>query len=100
MYGALRGRLLVKLLALFKIRDYTQQDAVYHLAGVELMNVVNSGSPSDVHRLVMVYLRDDAWELTILDIRTILGLAHLILETDRCWLVNSRIDLRMFNKIY
>ena len=100
MYSALRGRLPAKLLALFKIRDYTQQDAVYRLAGVQLMNVVNSGRPSDVHGLVTVYLRDDARELTIVDIGTILGLAHLILETDRRWLVNSRIDLRTFNEIY
>ena len=100
MYGALRGHLPAKLLALFKIRDYTQQDAVYRLAGVQLMNVVNSGRPSDVHSLVTGYLRDDARELTIVDIGTILGLAHLILKTDRRWLVNSRIDLRTFNEIY
>ena len=100
MYGGLRRRLPAKILALFKIKDYTQQDAVYRLAGVQLMNVVNSGRPSDVHGLLTVYLRDDARELTIVDIGTILGLAHLILETDRRWLVNSRIDLRTFNEIY
>ena len=60
MYGAFRGRLQAKLLALFKIRDYTHQDAVYSLAGVQLMNVVNYGRPSDVHGLLTVYLRDDA----------------------------------------
>ena len=32
MYGALRGSLPAKLLVLFKIRDYTQQDAVRHTA--------------------------------------------------------------------
>ncbi len=100
MYGALRGRLPAKLLALFKIRDYTHQDTVYRLAGVQLMNVVNSGRPSDVHGLVTVHLRDDARELTIVDIGTILGLAHLIPETNRRWLVNTRIDLRTFNEIY
>ena len=64
------------------------------------MNVVNSGRQSHVHDLVTAYRRDDALELTIVDIGTTLGLAHLILETYRRWLVNSRIDLRMFNKIY
>ena len=83
MYGALSGRLPAKLLTLFKIRDYTQHNAVYRLAGIQLMNVVNSGRPSDVHGLVTVYLRDDARELTIVDIETILGLPYLILETDR-----------------
>ena len=99
MYDALRGRLPAKLLALFKIRN-THQDTVCHLAGVQLMGVVNSGRPSDVHGRVTVHLRVDSRELTIVDIGTILGLAHLIPETDRRWLVNSRIDLRTFNKIY
>ena len=99
MYGALRGCLPAKLLALFKIRN-THQDTVCRLAGVQLMGVVNSGRPSDVHGLVAVHLRDDSRELTIVDIGTSLGLAHLIPETDRRWLVNSRIDLRTFNEIY
>ena len=50
MYCALRGCLPAKLLALFKIRN-TDQDTVCCLAGVQLMGVVNSGRPSDVHGL-------------------------------------------------
>ena len=64
------------------------------------MGVVNSGRPSDVHSLVTVHPRDDSRELTIVDIETILGLVHLIPETDQRWLVNSQIDLRTFNEIY
>jgi len=52
------------------------------------------------HGLVTVQLRDVTRELTIVDIGMILGLAHLIPETDRRWLVNSWIDLCTFNKIY
>jgi hypothetical protein len=101
MYGALRGRLPARLMALFKIRSgYMQQDTVYRLAGVQFMSLVDSGRPSDVHRLVTVQLRDITPELTIVDIGTIIGLAHLIPETERRWLVNSRIDLRTFNEIY
>jgi hypothetical protein len=100
MYGALRGRLPAKLIALFKLRDYRQPDTVHRLACVQYMNVVNSGRPLDVHGLVTVQLSVHARELTIVDIGTILGLAHLIPETDRRWLVNSRIDLRTFNEIY
>jgi len=101
MYGALRGRLPAKLLALFKIRDYRHQEKVYRLAGVQMMSVVNSGRPSEVHGLVTVQLREDPREWTIVDIGTILGLAQLIPETtDRRWIVNSRIDLRTFNEIY
>ena len=55
---------------------------------------------SDVHGLITVQGREEAREFTILDIGTILGLAHLIPEADLGWLVNSRIDLRTFNEIY
>jgi len=77
-----------------------QQDTVYRLAGVQFMTLLDSGRPSDVHGLVTVQLRDITRELTIVDIGTIIGLAHLIPETAGCWLVNSRIDLRTFNEIY
>jgi len=101
MYGALRGCLPARLIALFKIRSgYMQQDTVYHLAGVQFMSLVDYGRQSDVHGLVTVQLRDVTRELTIVDIGTIIDLAHLIPETELRWLVNSRIDLRTFNEIY
>jgi len=46
------------------------------------MSVVDSGIMSDVPGLVTVELRDFGQELTIVDIRTRLGLEHLIPETD------------------
>ena len=64
------------------------------------MSLVDSGRPSDVQSLLTVQLRDNTRELTIVDIGTIIGLAHLIPETDRRWLVNSQINLRTFNEIY
>jgi len=101
MYGALRGRPAERLIALFKIQSgYMQQDTVYRLAGVQFMSLVDSGRPSDVHSLVTVQLRDVTREITIVDIGAIMGLAYLIPETERRWLVNSRIDLRTFNEIY
>ena len=100
MYGALGGRLPAKLLALFKIRNPTCDGTVRHLASVQMLSPVNSGRASDVHGLVTVQLREDAREFTIVDVGTILGLAHLIPEADRRWLVNNRIDLRTFNEIY
>jgi hypothetical protein len=57
----------------------------------------------DAHGLVKVLQRRntaneiDFW---ILDIMTISSWAHLILDGDGRWLVNSRIDLRTFNEIY
>jgi len=42
MYGALRGRIRARLIALFKIRrGYMQQDTVYLLAGVQFMSLVD-----------------------------------------------------------
>ena len=100
MYGALKGRLPAKLVALFKIRDYTCWDTVRRLASVQMLMAVNSRRLSDIHGLITVQLREDARAFTVVDIGTILGLADLIPETDRRWLVNSRIDLRTFNEIY
>jgi len=100
MYGALRGRLPAKVVALFKIRDYRSNDTVRRVAGVQMLTPVNSGHLSNQHGLVTVQMREDARGFTIVDIETILGLAHLIQEEDRCWLINSRIDLRTFNEVY
>jgi len=99
MYGALRGRLPTRLLILFKITDYTKQDTVHRLATVQYMSVVNQECPLDIDGLVTVQMSEFAGEFTIVDIGTILSLAHLIPETDRRWLMNNRIDLKTFNDI-
>jgi len=83
-YGALKGRLPARVKALFKIRSgYIQPDTVYCLAGVQFMSLIDSRQLSDVHGLLTVQLRDFTRELTIVDIGTIIGLAHLIQETER-----------------
>jgi len=100
MYGALRGRLPAKLVALLNIRDSRSEDTVGRVAGVQLPTPVNSGRLSDLHGLVIVQMREATRGFTIVDIGTMLSLAHLIPEEDRRWLVNSRIDLRTFNEVY
>jgi len=102
MYGALRGRLPAKLVALLTIRDTRcdDTDTVRRVACVQMLTPVISGRLSDQHGLVTVQMREDARAFTIVDIGTILGLAHLIPEADRRWLANSRIDLRTFNQFY
>jgi len=100
MYGALRGRQPAKLVALLEIRDYRSNNTVRRVTGVQMLTPVNSGRLSDQHGLVTVLMREDARGPTIVDIGTILGLAHLIDEEDRRWLINSRIDLRTFNEVY
>jgi len=100
MYSALRGRLPAKLVALLKIRDYRSDDTVRRVAGVQMLTPVNLGCLWDLHGLVTVEMREDTPRVTIVDIGTILGLAHVIPEEDRPWLVNSWINLRQFNEVY
>ena len=70
-------------MALFKIRDCSQ-DTVRKLVGVQMLSPLNSGRPADIHSLVTVQLREDAQECTLVDIGTILCLAYLIPDGDRC----------------
>ena len=100
MDGALRGRLPAKLLALFKIRNPTCDGMVRRPVSVQMLSPLNSGRASDVHGLVTVQQREDAHKFTVLDVPMILGLAQLIPEADRRWLVDNWIDLRTFNDIY
>jgi len=100
MYDALMGGLPAKLVALLRIRDPRFKNTVRRVAGVQFLTLVNSGPLSDLHGLVTVQMREDTRGLTIVDIGTILGLAQVILEEDRRWLGNSRIDLRTFDEVY
>jgi len=100
MYGALRGSLPAKRVGLLKIRDNRPDDTVCRVAGVQMLTPVNLGRLSDLHGLVTIQMREDMRGFKIVHIGTILGLAHLMLEEDLRWLVNSRIDLRTFNEIY
>jgi len=100
IYGALRWRLPGKLMALFKIRDFTCENAVRRVAAVRMLSAVNSGFPSDIDGLVLVQMREDAREFKIVDIVRIHSLAYLIPKGEQHSLVNSRIDLRMFNEAY
>jgi len=100
MYEVLRGRLPAKLVALLKVRDYRSDDTVRWVASVQLLTPVNSGHLLDQHGLVTLQMREDARGFTIVDIGTIISLAHLIQEEGRHWLINSRIDLTTFNEVY
>ena len=57
MYGARRGRLPAKLLALFIIRNPTGDGTVRRLASIQMLCPVNSRRASDVHGLVTVQQR-------------------------------------------
>ena len=83
MYSALSSLLPENLVALVKISDPRSQDTVRRVAGVQLLTLMNSRCLSDLHGLVTVPMREDTRGFTIVDIGTILGLAHLIPEEDR-----------------
>jgi len=100
MYGTQRGCLLAKIVAHFKITDYICENAVRRVAAVRMLSAVKSGFPSDIPGLVTVEMREDAREFTMVDMVTIYSQAPLIPEGERRWLVNSRIDLRMFHEVY
>jgi len=100
MYGALSGHLPAKLVALFNTRDYRFNDTVFQVAGVQMLTPVNSQHLTDQHGLVAVQVKEDTPGFTIVDIGTILGLAHVIQEWDRRWLINSWIDLKTFILVY
>jgi len=80
--------------------EYRSDDTVRRVAGVQILTPVNAGRLSDLHGLVTVQMKEDSRGFTIVDIGTILGLAHLIPEQDRRWLVNSQRDLSTFNEVY
>ena len=84
MYGALRGCLTAKLVALLKIREYRcdNTDTVRRVAGVLMLTQVNSVPRSDQHGLVTVQMMEDARGFTIVELGTSLGLAHLIPKED------------------
>jgi len=90
MYGALRGRLPAKLVGLFKIRDYSCENAVHRGAAVRMLSAVNSRFPSEIHCLVTGQMREDAQKFKIVDVGTIHGLADLIPRGNSArWLIAS-----------
>jgi len=87
MYDALQRRVPARIVALLKIRDYRSDDMVRHVAGIQMLTPLSSGCLSALHGLVTVQIKQDMRGFTIVDIGTILGLAHLIPEEDQRWLV-------------
>ena len=61
MYGARRGHLPPKLVALFfTIREYTCENAVRRVVAVGMLSAVYAGFPSGIHGLLTVQMREDA----------------------------------------
>ena len=100
MYRALRGHLPAKHLALFKMRHPPWDGTVRCLTCIQMLSSVNTRRASTLHSPLTVQQRDDSREFPVVDVETVLGLAHLILKADRRWLVNNLINPRTLNEIY
>jgi hypothetical protein len=86
---------------------YDQQTHTFWLAFVEVTRPANSGLPEATSQLVRVTRPASGVAYDIVNASRITGAAHLIPEEPNCtgiapraWIVNSHIDLAMWNDIY
>ena len=100
-YGDLCGRVVARLLALFKIRNVLSGAGdVLRLALVPILDPVGA---SRLHRgsgHIGVSKRPNGRDMRIVGIGAVIGQALVIPSGERQWIVNYRIDLRTFNEIY
>jgi len=100
-YRDLRGRVVARLLALFRIRNIlSEAGAVHRLALVCILDPVNIGRFHIASGYIRVGRRVNARDMRIVSIGAVIGQAQVIPRGERQWIVNHRIDLRTFNKIY
>lgn len=100
VYGALKGKLPVKVLGFYKLRD-AERLIPLQVAFVGVTQPVNGGQRGQYHGLVWV---TETGEQRIVNIKNIKCAAHLLPESTeagnkRCC-VNSTINLSTFNEIY
>ena len=102
-YGALRGCFPAKLCSIFKLQN-TVNDRVDRLVLVDRLFAEHSGNPHDASGLVTVVRMGSTASTMIVNIKRILGMAHLVPESaardNKRWYVNNRIDLETFNRVY
>src|SRR5437588_2746083 len=97
----LRGRSVARLVGLFKIRSFRSEvGSVSRLAFVQMLNLANAGRFHSGRGHIRVCKRTRGQDMRIVDIGTVIGQAHVVPSGERQWIVNHRIDLRMFNEIY
>ena len=84
IYRALKGFYLARLVLIMKVRELTT-GSVYRLVLVDRLYVENSGKISNVTGLVTVTLGTAKWPKgttkTIVSIKRIMGMVHLVPET-------------------
>ena len=100
-YGDLRGRVVARLLAPFKIRNILSEAAAVHrLALVHILDPINGGRFHIPSGNIQVGNRINGRDIRIVSIGAVIGQAQVIASGDKQWIVNHWIDLRTFNEIY
>ena len=100
-YGDLQGGELARLLALFKIRNILSEAAAVHrLALVRILYPINGGRFHIPSGHIRIGNKINGRDMRIVSIGAVIGQAQVIPSGEKEWIVNHRIDLRMFNEIY
>ena len=100
-YRDLQGRVVARLLALFKIINVLSGAGdVHHLALVRILDPVSAGRFHRGSGQLRVSKWSNGQDMRIVGIGAVIGQAHIIPSGERQWIVNHRIDLQTFNDIY
>ena len=76
---------------------------MHRIAVVEVLWPMNGGNSDAFDTLIRVQWRvykTAEGGILVTNIRSIMGMAHLVQYGDNRWLVNNRIDLRTWNDVY
>ncbi|KAF8448220.1 hypothetical protein BGX38DRAFT_1270432 [Terfezia claveryi] len=97
--GQLDGRTIARVEGLFKIWDRMQ--GTHEVAYVRLLRIKGSSRPHSKEGMIRMEKHEDDGAMQVIGISDIERMAHVILlEIDRVWLVNNRIDFNTWNKLY
>ena len=100
-YGDLRGRVVARLLTLFKIRNVLSRAGdVHRLVLVRILDPVGAGRFHRGSGYIRVGKQSNRRDIRILSIGAVIRQAHVIPSGETQWIVIHRIDLRTFNDIY
>jgi len=100
-YGVLRGCVVARLLAPFKISNIISEAAAVHsLALLRILDPINGGRFHNPTGHIPVGNRINARDMRIVSIEVVIGQAQVIPRGEKQWIVNHRSDLRTFNEIY
>lgn len=99
--GDLGGKIPGYLRGLLKLRENVT--ASHRIAIVEVLWPMNGGIADPCDTLVRVQrkvYKTPGGGLWVTNIRSILGMAHLVPYGENRWLVNNRVDLKTWNDVY